>query len=117
MNCYTPYSHSTSHHNDRHINIRITQTLSLGFIHRAPALWYTTSSEIKNVKTVVSFSSKLKRELLKAQVQYVALRKQQNRPASRFFKEIGRNEMCLVVNYQRRYKEDRHSGTRKSIKV
>ena len=32
------------------------------------------------------------------QVQYVALRKQQKRPGSRFFKEIGRNEICTVVN-------------------
>ena len=31
------------------------------------------------------------------QVQYVALRKQQKRPGSRFFKEIGRNEMCQLA--------------------
>ena len=34
----------------------------------------------------------------KIQVQYVALRKQPKRPGSRFFKELGINEMCLVVN-------------------
>ena len=48
------HEHNTRHHYDPHINIRRTKSLSLSFIHRAPALWYTTSSEIKNAKNVAT---------------------------------------------------------------
>ena len=58
------HGHNTRHRHDPHINTRRTETLSHSFIHKAPALWYTVPSQIKNVKTVGSFRSKIKRELL-----------------------------------------------------
>ena len=58
------HGHNTRHRHDPHINTRRTETLSHSFIHKAPALWYTVPSQIRNVKTVGSFRSKIKRELL-----------------------------------------------------
>ena len=58
------HGHNTRHRHDPHINTRRTETLSHSFIHKAPALWYTVPSQIQNVKTVGSFRSKIKRELL-----------------------------------------------------
>ena len=58
------HAHNTRHRHDPHINTMRTETLSHSFIHKAPALWYTVPSQIKNVKTVGSFRSKIKRELL-----------------------------------------------------
>ena len=60
---YTDTTHDIDRH-DPHINTRRTETLSHSFIHKAPALWYTVPAQIKNVKTVGSFRSKIKRELL-----------------------------------------------------
>ena len=59
------HQHYTRHHNDPHIQTRRTQTLSHSFIHKAPESWYNIPTQIKSAKTVGSFCSKMKRELLK----------------------------------------------------
>ena len=57
------HSYNTRHHLDPHITKRRTQMIIKSFLHKIPEFWYILPRDVKKVKSVCTFKSRMKRFL------------------------------------------------------